>query len=317
MLLFPGKMPTSGEPGGCHTNTRSDVFLPDSAPFEHLCSRKGNGMVRVTLFALWALLLSGFTGCSDSTGLSSREMGKIGGGVSFGIVETHRFHESEIGEPELALYLKTEEPFGCVNYSLDLDVEIEGQDLFVTLRGVIEPDVCLTAIGPAISYTRLPISEGEYTLHFSYSGERDSYQISISSQSVDISPANGEFTRRQEERLWRYPDRSFALVCDVEQSGEEACTSLKSLLLSEIDLSELWFSGEGRIPFPSQADEVGHEWRASYFQLAHDEDFSLVRQAFCSFVSPLPEVAAYLSSWRNELVFSWAPSHCSTSSAIP
>jgi hypothetical protein len=272
-------------------------------------------MARVSILAFWAPLLIGFIGCTDSTGLSSGEMAKIGGGVSFGIVETHRFHDNAMGEPELALFLETEEPFGCVNYTLDIDVEAEGQDIFVTLHGVSEPDVCLTAIGPALSYTPLPLSDGVYTLHFSYSGERESYQVSISDQSIDVSPAKGEFTRRQDERLWRYPERSFALVCDVEESGADVCTSLKSLLVSQIDLSEIWFSDEGRNPYPPDGEEAGHDWRGSYFQLAQGEEFPLVRQVFCSFVSSHPDVNAYLSSWKNELVVSWASSQCSSGSS--
>jgi hypothetical protein len=40
-----------------------------------------------------------------------------------------------------------------------------------------------------------------------------------------------------------------------------------------------------------------------------------VRQVFCSFVSSHPDVNAYLSSWKNELVVSWASSQCSSGSS--
>jgi len=267
-------------------------------------------MIRTAVLVFWAASSACMLGCLDSTGLSHEDLERIGGGVSFGIIETYRFHESGIGEPELALFLVTEESYGCVNYSLDLDLEIDEGDVYVALFGVNEPEMCLTAIGPAFAYLPLPELEGDLTLQFSFAGEMDLFQASISQVSIRIDPLNGQFTRRQEELLWRYPPRSFALVCDAEGLGEAACTELEASLLTEMDLSEISFSGEGKNPYPTDAEEAGRDWRASYFQLVGEEDFSDVRQAFCSFVSSHHDLPAYLLSWRNERIRSWVPDHC-------
>lgn len=267
-------------------------------------------MIRTAVPLFWAVSSVCILGCLDSTGLSHGDLERIGGGVSFGIIETYRFHESGVGEPELALFLETEESYGCVNYSLDLDLEMDEGDVSVTLFGVNEPEMCLTAIGPAFSYLPLPVSEGDLTLHFHFAGQRDFFQASISEVSIATSPRNGQFTRRQEALLWRYPPRSFALVCDAERWGEEVCTELKASLQTAMDLSEVSFSGEGRNPYPTDSEEAGRDWRASYFRLGGEADFSDVRQAFCSFVSARYDLPAYLLSWRNERVRSWVPDHC-------
>jgi len=260
--------------------------------------------------ALTALLFAVLSACSDSTGLSSRDMERIGGGISFGIIETYRFYPSGVGEPELTLSIETNRLFGCANYTLDLDMKVEGEAISVAFLGVNEPDYCLTSTGPAYAYLPLPALGGDLSLSFSFSGKTDLYQASISDQSIEIAPRKGRFSQRQEERLWRYPPRSFALVCDAEVWGEEVCSSFRSLLLTEINLVEISFPEGGKNPYPTDTKEAGRNWRAWYFQLGQEEDFLLVNQVFCSFVSTRPDLAAYLLSWKNERVRSWVPSSC-------
>jgi hypothetical protein len=253
-----------------------------------------------------AVAILSFYGCSGSTGLTALDLERIGGGLSFSIVETHRYLENGIGGPELALYVETDRWYGCVNYSIDADLKVHGSDIVLTVFGVRVPEGCLTATGPAYSYYPLPALFGELDLSISFEGVVDGFSALISDLAIEVSPKEGRFSQRIENRIWRYPPNSFASVCDAEGSGEEPCTELNTLLMNGIDLSEISFPAVGKIPYPTNRKEAGRDWRVSYFRLNRDEDFPLVKTAFCSFALSKYGFSGYLLSWKNERIRSWA-----------
>ena len=74
--------------------------------------------------------------------------------INFMVKEIYTTNEAQ--EPVLNLKLITSETFPCINYGLTTTEFINGNELIVRFEQIIEPELCLTAIGPATSYIELP-----------------------------------------------------------------------------------------------------------------------------------------------------------------
>lgn len=83
-----------------------------------------------------------------------------------------------------------------MNYQIESQLSIEGDAIRVSMTGAIkEPEVCLTAIGPAVYRTALGIGNGTYKLEFTRQGVTDRYGIRVTDTNIQIVTLESHFTR--------------------------------------------------------------------------------------------------------------------------
>ncbi len=98
--------------------------------------------------------------------------------------------------PPIVLFLATETQYPCMNYGLDskLDVHANTLNVDVSTR-VTRPEICLTAIGPAMFRAVLPIIEGVYELESTRAGQTDRYSLTVTHTTIVIATREAHFTR--------------------------------------------------------------------------------------------------------------------------
>jgi len=96
----------------------------------------------------------------------------------------------------IALYLKTDSIYNCINYELVHEADIQSDRIDITIEGIVLPEgICATAIGPARAKISLGIGSGEFDLRFTYDSQTDRYDISLSDSSIVVVPFDTSFTR--------------------------------------------------------------------------------------------------------------------------
>ena len=86
--------------------------------------------------------------------------------------------------------------YPCVNYLIDNELSVQDHLIRVVMSGAVtEPNVCLTAIGPAQIRSPLPIGEGTYTLAFVRGGVTDRYRLTVTQSAIRIATGVAHFTR--------------------------------------------------------------------------------------------------------------------------
>ncbi len=97
---------------------------------------------------------------------------------------------------QIVLLVQGDEQYPCMNYQLESALRVQGNSIRVTMSGAIkEPEICLTAIGPAIYRTALGIGNGSYELAFVRQGVTDRYTITVTPSVIRITTLESHFTR--------------------------------------------------------------------------------------------------------------------------
>lgn len=127
------------------------------------------------------------------------------GSLSFEIREGY-YVDPPPPPPQIALILTTATVYPCFNYHLESSFAVAGGTLRVNVSGrVTKPDVCLTAIGPAQYRVALPVTVGTYNLEFVRDGVTDSYSVTVTDTSIDISTNESHFTQPTAASFPRVP----------------------------------------------------------------------------------------------------------------
>ncbi len=100
---------------------------------------------------------------------------------------------SETGERNMQFRLKTANIYPCINYALDMSSTLKGAGMQATIKGVIEPGICLTAIGPATGLIDWgQPKNGSYPLNFEIFGQSNTGVLTVDEQGyrIDIDQRN-------------------------------------------------------------------------------------------------------------------------------
>ena len=138
------------------------------------------------------------TGCSGILDQSNGDIHPIDDTILFSIVDSIEL-SSWTGPRDWILGMSTETIYPCCNWSLEHYIERDHSCITVNLLGVYEPDICLSALGPAGSSSALGISNGAYVLTFAYDGMYDDYSVTVSDSGVVITEVDATFTQPQPE----------------------------------------------------------------------------------------------------------------------
>jgi len=138
------------------------------------------------------------TGCSGILDQSNGDIHPIDDTILFSIVDSIEL-SSWTGPRDWILGMSTETIYPCCNWSLEHYIVRDHNYITVNLLGIYEPDICLTALGPAVSSSALGISNGEYALTFAYNGMYDDYVIAVSDTGAVITEMDATFTQSRPE----------------------------------------------------------------------------------------------------------------------
>ena len=138
------------------------------------------------------------TGCSGILDQSNGDIHPIDDTILFSIVDSIEL-SSWTGPRDWILGMSTETIYPCCNWSLEHYIVRDHNYITVNLLGIYQPDICLTALGPAVSSSALGISNGEYALTFVYNGMYDDYVIAVSDSGAVITEMDATFTQSRPE----------------------------------------------------------------------------------------------------------------------
>ncbi len=209
--------------------------------------------------------------------------------------------------PSLKLKLSTEEKFPCFNFSIKTTQFVNGNELIIRMDGILDQVICLTAIGPAITYVDLPTNIKKLTL---LNGNVvDQYTVEINNEKVTIEPIHTDFTNSLYNKTFRIPENSFAYVCGTNTNNTAIYDNFLAVLKQNTSFTEHEFKGEGRIPYPttSTGNWVNHP--SKFFIYSNPTQFENINNQLNAFSAENIEknsgatIAIY--GWNNLKYYSW------------
>ncbi len=144
-----------------------------------------------------ALLLALTAGCT----LAPKHAGPVDTAILF------RLHETlSASGRNLWLSAATEKTYPCINYSIASSVLHAGPGFRVAVDGIVKPDICLTALGPATCQIQLGrLAPGSYPLAIVVEGRTTSSVFAVSAESIAVRIGASAQVRFPEPVLHRVP----------------------------------------------------------------------------------------------------------------
>jgi len=232
----------------------------------------------------------------------------IKGKIFFKVVEGHREPYCDC-EPEIILSMWTEEIFGCCNFHIESEMLRMGNNITINLLGIYMPSVCLTALGPASSSEFLDLPEGVYSLNFVHRFDLDRYDLIVSDSSLEVIRKNARFTEPEVEVFWRYPPNSFVYFCGTLTETSWICQDFLNILLSEVNLQEIYFPDFGEACYPRSSMGHYYDMPARYFLYESEEDFDRAGEVLEAYTHAVIEnysgVSLSFMNWKDKHYASW------------
>jgi hypothetical protein len=253
----------------------------------------------VAAFSLVCLFMT--SGCTSN-------LQSIAGRVFFSVSEGYQ-NDDTGGAPRILLEMRTEKIYGCCNNRIISEITRSGSYISVHLKGVLFPELCLTAIGPAVSRDFLDLPEGVYSLNFLQWSSPDKYTLTVTKEAIEVVPALTTWTASDYSVFWRYPENSFAYYCGTMTETSWVCDDFLAHLLKEIDLEEFNFPDYGEVPYPRSSEGHYYDAPARYFRYQAEEDFVRAGEILAAYskdvISSYEGTGLSLKNWENKSYLSW------------
>ncbi|UMB61251.1 hypothetical protein MHL31_03380 [Lutibacter sp. A80] len=208
---------------------------------------------------------------------------------------------NEAQEPQLKLRLITEEIYPCINYGIATTAFINTNELIIRFDGLIIPELCLTAIGPATSY--IDLTENITKITFINGDIIDSYSIVINEEKVIIEPFDINFTNSLYNKTFRIPENSFAYVCGTNTNNTEIYTDFLTILEQNPNFTTFEFDGEGRVPYQESSDGHWVNHPSKFFTYTNIDEFNNLETILNNFSKDVIEensgVTIVIYGWNN------------------
>lgn len=209
--------------------------------------------------------------------------------------------------PSLKLKLATVDEYPCMNFELGTTQITNGNELIIRFDEIMKRVVCLTAIGPAVSYIDLP--EDTEKITFINGNIIDKYYVEINEEKVSLSLVKNNFTSSTHDKTFRYPENSFAYVVGTHTSNTDIYTSFLTILKQNSKFSAFEFEGEGRIPYPVRTSGHYVNHPSKFFLYSDEEAFENLKEVLRNFSAENIEkntgVTIKLVGWNNKVYRSW------------
>lgn len=210
--------------------------------------------------------------------------------------------------PSLILALNTVEIYRCDNYTLGITKFTNGNELIIRLDEVLSPEICLTAFGPASTYIDLP--ENISNITFINGNIIDKYSIDIDQEKVSITPIQNKFTHSLYDKTFRYPEKSFVLVCGTNIDNTHIYDDFLTILQRDPNFTEFEFEGQGRIPYPESSSGHWVNHPAKFFTYLDQNEFENLKNILNTYsaanIGENSGVSISIYSWNGIAYYSWA-----------
>ncbi len=207
----------------------------------------------------------------------------------------------------LKLKLITTDTLACINYGIATSEFKRGTELIIRFDDLSEPEICLTALGPATSYVDIPIGITKIT--FINGNSIDHYDIDVTSEKVSLATIENSFTSSLYDKTFRIPENSFAVVCGTNTDNTEIYTDFTNLLSSNPDFVEFEFEGEGRIPYPTSSDGHWVDHASKFYTYSSTEEFqnlgTVLNEYSSENITENDGVSISIYGWNNVAFHSW------------
>jgi hypothetical protein len=256
-------------------------------------------------FLLLSAVFVLFAACAQKN-ITARE-----GRFFFGVSEAYPGGKEGV-EPSLLLSMETEKIYSCCNYSIETFFQRLGSLLSVDIRGILQPDICLTALGPAFWGDFLELEEGVYSLEFMDGLQKNVFELTVAQNAVTVAEASASgvgFALPKYTVFWRYPRNSFAVLCGTMDDTAWIYEDFLSRLRAAVELQEIEFPACGELGYPHapQGSHVNHP--ARYFLYGEDTDFAVAGDMLRAYVRDVigqsQGISIWLLNWKNESFRSW------------
>lgn len=130
----------------------------------------------------------------------------------------------ELSEGDLTLRIRSEtlEQQPCYNYTLVTDYHLDENNIRVRYEGVDAPEICLTALGPAVSERSFSLENGSYDVEFINDGISNPGELVIDDEKYRLqlfSPVNVVLER---ETLYKIPENTYWGIIGYHQESSAA-----------------------------------------------------------------------------------------------
>jgi hypothetical protein len=217
-------------------------------------------------------------------------------------------NNNEVDSPLLKLFFKTTKSFPCINYGIAISKFIEGDKFILRFDSVVHSGICLTALGPASTYTNLP--DNTKSLILINGNLIDSYQLDITDEKVEIKQFNSSFSNLKYSTVFRYPENTFVYECNMDTSETHFYSDFLKILTANLSIIEFNFDGEGLKPYAEDWMERNKKSLTKYFQYENETEFDKAGELLENFVienNINKNTSVYISliSWNNNKHLSW------------
>jgi hypothetical protein len=262
------------------------------------------GPKRYPFAALFCLAAASCIGLDPDSSRTPKALGAIG----FEIRESYS-RIAAAGSPRIQLRLQTQQIFPCCNWSIAHAVSARPGVVGVQLNGIFQPDICLTATGPAVGESFVDLANGEYQLDFTSAGGIDRFTLTVTDAALEVTPGDGAVARPRATRIWRYPPNSLAYVCGTTTATTGMCAECLERVVTEAGLQEIHFGPEGVVPYPTTSSGHWVDTPARYFTYADAAAFQSAAAALIAYsrdvIGTQEGIGISIQNWRNEHVRSW------------
>lgn len=264
--------------------------------------------MRFTTIILSAVLLISFLGCDTVDNGGDPATGKLESRVNFKIYES--FQDNKSGDaPQIYISLNSEKIYPCMNYSYSVNAVESGGSIEMYLSGIIKPNICLTALGPATYRQQLNFNEGLHELNFYAAGFSDRYVVFVSDSSIVVSGNSTDNTKPVYTLYWRHPKHSFVYTCGTLTEDSSLAYDFLDTLKSHLNIKEFKFPNVGEIPYPKSSGGYYYNMPAKYFTYSDESEFSKAGELLTKFTRQVLKdkggAGITLSNWLNVNYYSW------------
>lgn len=248
------------------------------------------------------------SGCDFPLGEEPIRLESLHGKVIVEVKERFERYDQP-SNPALAIVLRSEHIYGCVNYHIDYLYQRTGTVLDLSIKGASIGPVCLTALGPATATFFPGLSSGTYQLHVTMDGRTDKYVLAISESAICLTPRNTAVSRPGARLVWRYPPQSFAYYCGTLTQDAWLCDAFRDSLHKYLPLQEIQPPTTGEWPYPLASQGHYFDSPARFYRYVSEADFdsagALLRAFTYAHLKNRSGVGLSLRNWRNAYFYSW------------
>jgi hypothetical protein len=211
--------------------------------------------------------------------------------------------------PVIFLRLKTEKIYECSNFGISSSYNIRGDRIEILVNGIYEPEICLTALGPAVTKYQIGDLKGTFNVTIRSQRFTDEFKLVIDENFIRIEGDGSQNITVKDRYFNRYPERSFVYLCGTTLADTALCRMFIDTVKSVINIQQFEFPETGVIPYPAVSQGYQYNMPAKYFRYENEDDFMRIREIMKSFkdayIKDKQGIGISVQNWRNVSFFSW------------